>query len=83
MIDRVGPIVIFKCNFCGEEYESPWVYSPWPPVDMEEYEAWKEMVSNYEEDSRVDSVCYKCQKLGLGLEMLGCKQKNYPLLERV
>jgi hypothetical protein len=64
-------------------WESPWVYTPWPPLEIEEYKKWKEMVSQYEEDSYVDSVCPTCKKLGLSLDMFGIKEKSYPAMERV
>jgi len=83
MQGRFGPIVIFTCKFCDWEKESPWVYSHWPPLDFEEYELWKEMVNQYEEDSHVDAVCPKCQRLGLTLDIFGLPEKKYPVMERV
>jgi len=78
MYNRFGPIVIFKCKFCDWEQESPWVYSPYPPLNMEEYFAWRDMVNGYEEDSRVECVCHRCQELGLELE----NTKQVPVMER-
>lgn len=82
MLNRFGPIVIFKCNFCGWEHESPWVYSPWPPLNLEDHFAWLEMVGEYEEGAHVPCSCHNCQKLGLTLDILGLNQKSTPIMER-
>jgi len=82
MEGRFGPIVIFECKFCSWAKESPWVYSPWPPLNIEEYEEWKKMVSNCLEDTHVDAVCPDCQKLGLSLDIFGGLEKKYPVMSR-
>ena len=82
MRSKLGPIVIFKCKFCNWEHESPWVYSPWPPIDLEEYYAWLDMVGEYKLDDRVESVCENCKKRGLSLEIFGIREKVYSTMNR-
>lgn len=82
MLSRFGPVVIFKCAFCPWTQETPWVYSPFPPLNLEDYFAWLDMVEEYGEGAHVPCSCHKCQEVGLTLEDKGLNQKSTPIMER-
>jgi len=83
MLSRFGPVIIFKCEFCSWEQETPWVYTPWPPSNMEDYFAWLDMAEEYGEGAHVPCVCHKCQVEGRTLESIGLNERSTPIMERM